>query len=220
MLRYQDLLREVSKFANVLKVLGVQQRGRRRGLHAAGSGTGDRAAGLRRIGAPHTVIFGGFSAESLSGRIKDCKAKVLVTADARLSAGQAGPAQGKRRRRGGGLPAAQGRDRLPPDRHAGQLDARPRPLVARARGERIGRLPGRAARQRASALHPLHVGIDRQTEGHLAHDRRLSAGHDAHQQVGLRPQGRRHILVHGRRRLGHRALVPGLRPALATGPPA
>src|SRR5262249_29646715 len=34
-----------------------------------------------RIGAPHTVIFGGFSAESLSGRIEDCKAKVLVTAD-------------------------------------------------------------------------------------------------------------------------------------------
>jgi acetyl-CoA synthetase len=34
-----------------------------------------------RIGAPHTVIFGGFSAESLSGRIQDCKAKVLLTAD-------------------------------------------------------------------------------------------------------------------------------------------
>ena len=34
-----------------------------------------------RIGAPHTVIFGGFSAESLAGRIQDCKAKVLVTAD-------------------------------------------------------------------------------------------------------------------------------------------
>ena len=34
-----------------------------------------------RIGAPHTVVFGGFSAEALSGRINDCGAKVLITAD-------------------------------------------------------------------------------------------------------------------------------------------
>ncbi len=80
-LRYQDLLREVSKFANVLKGLGVKP--------------GDVVAvymplvpelviallACARIGAPHTVIFGGFSAESLAGRIQDCKAKVLVTAD-------------------------------------------------------------------------------------------------------------------------------------------
>jgi acetyl-CoA synthetase len=80
-LRYQDLLREVSKFANVLKGLGVTK--------------GDVVAvymplvpelvitllACARIGAPHTVIFGGFSAESLAGRIEDCKAKVLVTAD-------------------------------------------------------------------------------------------------------------------------------------------
>jgi acetyl-CoA synthetase len=80
-LRYQDLQREVSKFANVLKGLGVSP--------------GDVVAvymplvpelviallACARIGAPHTVIFGGFSAESLAGRIQDCKAKVLVTAD-------------------------------------------------------------------------------------------------------------------------------------------
>jgi acetyl-CoA synthetase len=80
-LRYQDLQREVSKFANVLKGLGVC--------------TGDVVAvymplvpelvvallACARIGAPHTVIFGGFSAESLAGRIQDCKAKVLLTAD-------------------------------------------------------------------------------------------------------------------------------------------
>jgi acetyl-CoA synthetase len=80
-LRYQDLLRDVCKFANVLKGLGVQR--------------GDVVAiymplvpelivallACARIGAPHTVIFGGFSAEALSGRIQDCKAKVLLTAD-------------------------------------------------------------------------------------------------------------------------------------------
>ena len=80
-LRYQDLLREVSKFANVLKGLGVRK--------------GDVVAiympmvpelviavlACSRIGAPHTVVFGGFSAEALAGRIQDCQAKVIVTAD-------------------------------------------------------------------------------------------------------------------------------------------
>jgi acetyl-CoA synthetase len=80
-LRYQDLLREVSKFANVLKSLGVRK--------------GDVVAiylpmipelviailACARIGAPHTVVFGGFSADALAGRIQDCAAKVLITAD-------------------------------------------------------------------------------------------------------------------------------------------
>src|SRR5208282_2421479 len=90
-LRYQDLLREVSKFANVLKGLGVQK--------------GDVVAvymplvpeliiallACARIGAPHTVIFGGFSAESLAGRIQDCKAKVLITADGGYRRGKVVP---------------------------------------------------------------------------------------------------------------------------------
>ena len=80
-LTYRDLQREVSKAANALRELGVE--------------TGDRVAiympmipelpiamlACARIGAPHTVVFGGFSAESLSGRINDCGAKVLLTAD-------------------------------------------------------------------------------------------------------------------------------------------
>ncbi|MCA9448955.1 MAG: AMP-binding protein, partial [Candidatus Omnitrophica bacterium] len=78
---YWDLLREVSKFANVLKGLGVEK--------------GDRVAlympmipelaiavlACARIGAPHSVVFGGFSAASLRDRINDAEAKVLITAD-------------------------------------------------------------------------------------------------------------------------------------------
>ena len=80
-LTYNDLYREVNKFANVLKGLGVQR--------------GDRIAiympmipelpiamlACARLGAPHTVVFGGFSPESLRGRINDGEAKVLITAD-------------------------------------------------------------------------------------------------------------------------------------------
>ena len=78
---YADLQRESSKAANALLELGVR--------------TGDRVAiympmvpelpiamlACARIGAPHTVVFGGFSAEALSGRINDCGAKVVITAD-------------------------------------------------------------------------------------------------------------------------------------------
>ncbi|MGF1678472.1 MAG: acetate--CoA ligase [Candidatus Methylacidiphilales bacterium] len=80
-LTYQQLLLEVCKFANVLKSQGVK--------------SGDRVAiympmipeavvamlACARIGAPHTVVFGGFSAESLKERINDCGAKAVVTAD-------------------------------------------------------------------------------------------------------------------------------------------
>jgi acetyl-CoA synthetase len=78
---YRDLQREVSKAANALLELGIRK--------------GDRVAiylpmipelpiamlACARIGAPHTVVFGGFSAEALSGRINDCGAKLLITAD-------------------------------------------------------------------------------------------------------------------------------------------
>ena len=132
-----------------------------------------------RIGAPHTVIFGGFSAESLAGRIQDCKAKVLVTADGGYRRGKVVPlkenADGAAavcptlehvvvyRRTGTPVNWSPGRDHW-----WHELD-----------GQRLGRLPARAARQRASAVHPLHLGIDRQAEGDPAHDRRLPARHDA-----------------------------------------
>ncbi|MGE0392311.1 MAG: acetate--CoA ligase, partial [Vicinamibacterales bacterium] len=80
-LTYFDLYRQVSQFANVLKGLGVRR--------------GDRVAlylplipelaiamlACARIGAVHSVVFGGFSAESLRDRINDAQATLLVTAD-------------------------------------------------------------------------------------------------------------------------------------------
>jgi acetyl-CoA synthetase len=88
-LTYSDLQLEVSKAANALLELGVR--------------TGDRVAiympmipelpiamlACARIGAPHTVVFGGFSAEALGGRIEDAQAKVLITADGGWRRGKA-----------------------------------------------------------------------------------------------------------------------------------
>jgi acetyl-CoA synthetase len=90
-LTYWDLYREVNKFANVLETLGVRR--------------GDRVAiylplipevviamlACARIGAIHSVVFGGFSSDSLRDRINDAEAKVLITADGGYRRGQVVP---------------------------------------------------------------------------------------------------------------------------------
>ncbi len=90
-LTYGDLHREVQQFANVMKAQGVRK--------------GDRVAlympmvpelaiamlACTRIGAPHTVVFAGFSADSLRDRILDVGAKLVVTADGGFRRGKALP---------------------------------------------------------------------------------------------------------------------------------
>ena len=140
-LTYFDLHRQVCQFANVLKSLGVKK--------------GDRVAlymplvpelaiamlACARIGAVHSVVFGGFSAESLRDRINDAQATVLVTADGGYRRGQIVPLKQMadealrdtpsiraRRRR-----ASATRDEPFADAHA----AGPRPLVSRADAGRV-----------------------------------------------------------------------------------
>ena len=85
---YKELLQQVSKTANALKEIGVQK--------------GDRVTiyltmipelayvmlACARIGAIHSIIFGGFSADSIAGRILDCKSDFIVTADEGLRGGK------------------------------------------------------------------------------------------------------------------------------------
>ena len=88
---YKELLLKVSKAANVLKKIGVKK--------------GDRVTiyltmipelayimlACARIGAVHSIIFGGFSAESIAGRIKDCQSEYVVTADEGVRGGKTIP---------------------------------------------------------------------------------------------------------------------------------
>ena len=90
-LTFADLYREVNRFANAMKRLGVQK--------------GDRVTvympmipelpiallACARIGAPHSVVFGGFSAESLRDRINDAQSKLVITADGSYRRGQIVP---------------------------------------------------------------------------------------------------------------------------------
>ena len=78
---YSQLHREVCQMANVLKQLGVQK-GDRIGLYLPMIPEAVIAMlACTRIGAPHTVVFGGFSAEALKDRLLDAQAKVVITAD-------------------------------------------------------------------------------------------------------------------------------------------
>ncbi len=78
---YAELLAEVSKFANALKSLGVS-RGDRVNIYLPMIPEAAVAMlACARIGAAHSVVFGGFSSQALADRINDAEAKVLITAD-------------------------------------------------------------------------------------------------------------------------------------------
>jgi acetyl-CoA synthetase len=78
---YADLLADVARFANALKGLGIQ-RGDRVNIYMGMVPELPVAMlACTRIGAVHSVVFGGFSSEALRDRINDAEAKVLVTAD-------------------------------------------------------------------------------------------------------------------------------------------
>ena len=169
-LTYWDLYVEVQKFANVLKSLGVKR--------------GDRVAiymplipevaiamlACTRIGAIHSVVFGGFSPESLRDRINDSQCKVLVTADGGY-------------RRGGVVPLKRNADKAleetPSIEHVVVVQRRPggagdeafatmkegrdhwwHRLMADASAEMRAGADGRRGR----AVHPLHVGHDGKAE--------------------------------------------------------
>ena len=90
-LTYRDLHREVCQFANVLKSLGIR-RGDRVTLYLPMIPELPIAMlACARIGAIHSVVFGGFSAESLRDRINDQGARLLVTADGGWRRGQVVP---------------------------------------------------------------------------------------------------------------------------------
>ena len=206
-LTYAELHREVCKFANVLKDLGI--------------GAGDRVSiympmvpelpiamlACARIGAIHSVIFAGFSAEAIADRNRDAGAKLQITADGSW-------------RRGKLLPLKETVDealakspdrremRRPPPRRRPDVKVNMQPgrdfwwheLMAKASTD----CPAASDGQRSATVHPLHQRFHRQTQGHQAHHGRLQPLRQENVRVGVRPSRRRHFLVHGRLRLGHR----------------
>lgn len=90
-LSYDALLAEVQRFAGTLRTLGVA-RGDRVTIYMPMVLEGAIAMlACARIGAIHSVVFGGFSPEALAGRIEDCGSRFVVTADAGLRGGKTVP---------------------------------------------------------------------------------------------------------------------------------
>ena len=212
-LTYGELHAEVQKFANALKSLGIQK-GDRVAVYMGM--TPELAIALlacARIGAVHSVIFGGFAANAIADRVNDSGCVAILTQDTSFRRG--GEIQLKRtvdeamkachtvkhvvvyRRTGTPVKMVEGRDHWWHD------------LVANA-PRRVSR---RATRFGRSALHPLHLGHDGEAEGPGPHHRRLCGADLPDVEIRLRSARRGRLLVHGRYRLGHRALVRGLRPA-------
>ena len=179
---YADLHREVQKAANALKELGIEK--------------GDRVAiympmipelpiamlACARLGAPHTVVFGGFSRGGAVRPDQRLPGEARHHRRRRLAARQAGGAQARRRRGPRGDPDDRARPRRPPARRRGRTrddDRGPRRLVGRDRRAPGGRLPAGPGRLGAHALPALHLGHDGQAEGHPPHERRLPRRHVA-----------------------------------------
>jgi len=88
---YQQLHREVCRFANVLKKKGVAKGDRISLYMPMIPQLAIAMLACARLGAVHNIVFGGFSAESLSDRIQDSSCKVLITADFGLRGGKTVP---------------------------------------------------------------------------------------------------------------------------------
>jgi acetyl-CoA synthetase len=88
---YADLQRDVVQFANALKELGVKK-GTPVGIYMGMvPETAVAMLACARLGAPHTVVFGGFSSESLSDRLNDMECELLITQDEGWRAGKTVP---------------------------------------------------------------------------------------------------------------------------------
>ncbi len=185
-LTYQELWREVNRAAGALRSQGV--------------GKGDRVTvylpmvpeaviamlACARIGAIHSVVFGGFSAASLRERIQDSGSKVVITADGGW-------------RRGAMVPLKQAVDEALADGACPSVTA---VLVVRRLGALLSvdmaddrdpwwhevlaeaprQTPPGADGRRRRSVHPVHLRLHRQAQGRLPHVRRLpdpGAGHDA-----------------------------------------
>ena len=125
-LTFADLLRETTKLANALKARGVRK-GTPVGIYMGMvPETAIAMLAFARLGAPHTVVFRGFSADSLGGRLQDMGCEVLITQDEAWRRGQTTPLKRTAdealvesptvttvvvlRRTGGDVPMQEGRD--------------------------------------------------------------------------------------------------------------
>ena len=167
-----------------------------------------------RIGAVHSVVFGGFSPDSLAGRILDCDSRIVITADEGVRGGKPVPLK---KNTDDALAKTPGVTDVIVVRRTGgaiAMKARSRPLVSRGSSQGRFRLSGGRDGRRRPAFYSLYLRLDREspracctpTSGCL-----LWCALDP--SLCVRLSRWRDLLVHRRCRLGNRALLYSLWPA-------
>jgi hypothetical protein len=189
---YRELHGEVCRFANVLKLHGVKKGDAVTIYLPMIPEAAYAMLACARIGAVHSIVFGGFSPDSLSNRIEDCDSKVVITADEGLRGGK-----GVHLKKNVDVADSEGQGRHQ-EGHRRQAhrcrhrDASgPRRLVSRGSGQGDGPLPASRDEGGRPAVHPLHLRLDRPAQGRAAHHRRLSRLCRDDPPVCLRLSGRR-----------------------------
>ena len=213
-LTYLDLHREVCKFANVLKGLGVA--------------AGDRVTlympmipelaiamlACARVGATHSIIFGGFSADAVAERNNDARAKLVVTADGGWRRGKDVPLK---KAVDESLAKSPTVEKVVVVRRTGEPSATMTPDRDYWWHDLMENAAPECPPTPVDSEHPLFIlytsGSTGKPKGVLHHHRRLHARRDDDDPLGLRPEGRGHLLVHRRHRLDHRAQLRRVRPA-------
>ena len=210
---YRQLHERVCKFANVLKANGVKKGDRVTIYLPMIPEAAYAMLACARIGAVHSVVFGGFSPDSLAGRIVDADSKFIITADEGVRGGRPIPLK---KNTDEALKKCKGDEKV---------------LVVRRTGTPVPWTPGRdiwlheelvkvdadCPPVEMSAEDPLFIlytsgstgkpkGVLHTSGGYLVY--RLD-----HAPVRVRLSRRRHLLVHGRRRLGHGPQLHPLRAA-------
>ena len=210
---YKQLHAEVCRFANVLKARGVKKGDRVTIYMPMIPEAAISMLACARIGAVHSVVFGGFSPDSLAGRIEDCKSTVVVTADEGVRGGRKIPLK------------------VNADAAADKAGGVTSIIVVRRTGEKVNMKAGRDVYydeiaktvpadcpcEEMNAEDPLFIlytsGSTGKPKGVLHTTGGYLGLHLDHAPIRVRLSRRRHLLVHRRRRLGHRPQLHRLWPA-------
>ena len=172
---YAELHREVCRFANVLKANGAR-RGDRVTIYLPMIPEAAYAMlACARIGAIHSVVFAGFSPESLAGRILDCGSEIVITSDEGLRGGKPIPLK---RNTDIALTQCPDVERVIVVRRTGakELMHAGRDVWYHEEAAKVSAdCPPEEMGAEDPAVHPLHLRLDRAAERRAAHQRRLSA---------------------------------------------
>ena len=210
---YQELHDEVCRMANILRNRNVAKGDRVTIYMPMIPEAAYAMLACARIGAIHSVVFGGFSPDSLAGRIEDCRSNVVITADEGLRGGRKVPLKAN-------VDAAIAK--------VGGVD---HVIVVRRTGAKVDMDPVRdvyyddAAKvvtsecpcEHMNAEDPLFILYTSGSTGKPKGVLHTTGGYNVYaamtHQLRVRLSRRRHLLVHRRRRLGHGPQLHSLRPA-------